>query len=268
MAMEKMSGKDRNDEMLVRVLLNLIEARSNSDGPHSLRIQVVVELILDQLLIKTDKYRITEQDKQLICIAASFHDIGKLAISPEILDKPDRLNAWEFELMKRHTVEGARILEKLPPQGNARLMKFAYQICRWHHERYDGCGYLDGLIGDATPIAAQIAGLADAYDALTSERPYKGAYSHQQALHMIEDGACGEFNPILLECLNECSDSLERQTQAFRNNADYKKELQQTVTELKETLSNRPPNRSRRSRSHDHRGTPKKFRTEHYAHAG
>lgn len=144
-------------------------------------------------------------------MASAIHDVGKISIPEEILNKPGKLTAEEFETMKTHTVIGSKMLSDLPiEQFHSPLAKVAYEICRWHHERYDGKGYPDGLKGEETPIAAQVVALADVYDALTSERCYKKAFSHEEAFVMILEGKCGVVNPILLQCLSAISDRLKK----------------------------------------------------------
>ena len=139
---------------------------------------------------------------------SALHDIGKISIPESILNKPGRLTKDEFEIMKTHTTIGADILDKLPFQQESELVRTAYAICRWHHERWDGCGYPDGLKGEDIPIAAQVVAMADVYDALTSERCYKKAFDHDTAMQMILNGECGAFNPRLLECLTEAGSRL------------------------------------------------------------
>ena len=142
----------------------------------------------------------------MITTAASLHDIGKIGIDDKILNKAGKLTPEETEIVKEHTVIGASMLESLELYQNELLVKIATEICRWHHERYDGKGYPDGLIGDEIPISAQIVSLADVYDALVSERVYKKAFTHEKAMEMILNGECGAFNPLLLECLVEIQD--------------------------------------------------------------
>ena len=132
-------------------------------------------------------------------------DPGKIGVDEKILNKPGKLTKEEFEIMKTHTVIGAEMLEQLGIYQNEPLVKIAHQICRWHHERYDGKGYPDGLVGDEIPISAQVVSVADVYDALASERVYKKAVPHEKVLEMILHGECGQFNPILIECLQEIS---------------------------------------------------------------
>ena len=145
------------------------------------------------------------KDSELIKNASPLHDIGKVALADTILLKPGKLTPEEFEIMKTHTVIGAEMLEQLGVYQDEPLVKIAHQICRWHHERYDGKGYPDGLVGDEIPISAQVVSVADVYDALASERVYKKAVPHEKVLEMILHGECGQFNPILIECLQEIS---------------------------------------------------------------
>ena len=145
----------------------------------------------------------------MIPLASALHDIGKIAIDEKILNKPGRLTQEEFEEMKKHTVYGADMLYKLVNFNEEPLLQTAYQIARSHHERWDGRGYPDGLKGDEIPMSAQIVSLADVYDALTSERCYKKAFSHETAIRMILNGECGAFNPVLLDCLKDIADELQ-----------------------------------------------------------
>ena len=155
--------------------------------------------------------RLLEFAKETRCKIA-FLDIciiGKVGIDEKILNKPGRLTNEEFEEMKKHTLIGASMLKSLGVYQNEELVKVAYQICRWHHERYDGKGYPDGLKGEEIPIAAQVVSVADVYDALTSERVYKKAFSHEKAMEMILAGECGTFNPLLLECLQDIQGNIQ-----------------------------------------------------------
>ena len=138
-----------------------------------------------------------------------LHDIGKLAIPDNVLNKPQGLASEEFEIMKTHTVKGADMLAGLDAYDEyPRFFRTACEICRWHHERWDGGGYPDGLKGEQIPISAQVVSLADTYDALTSERVHKSALPHECAVEMILHGECGEFNPLLIECFKESSDRI------------------------------------------------------------
>lgn len=147
----------------------------------------------------------------MISMASSLHDIGKIAIPEEILNKPGRLTDEEFAIMKTHSAVGAEMLENLPMGKSEKLVHAAYEICRWHHERYDGRGYPDGLKGEEIPISAQVVALADVYDALTSKRVYKPAFTHEKAVEMILGGECGVFNPLLMDCLRYNADAIRDQ---------------------------------------------------------
>lgn len=164
-----------------------MEFRNGESGLHVLHINIITYLLMRQYRLKIGNNKIRNEDISLVSMASALHDIGKIAIPEEILNKPGRLTAEEFQIMKGHSMAGAEILMDLPIDRNEPLLKTAYEICRWHHERYDGSGYPDGLKGDAIPLSAQVVALADVYDALTSERCYKSAYSHDTAIRMIFD---------------------------------------------------------------------------------
>ena len=200
---DQIHEKEKNNRLMVGILSQIVEFRNGESGLHVLHINILTELLLEQLLQKTDRYKISWSEQLMISTASALHDIGKIGINEKILNKPGKLTKEEFEIMKTHTLIGASMLTDLELYQDEMLVRIAYQICRWHHERYDGSGYPDGLIGDEIPIAAQIVSLADVYDALVSERVYKEAYSHEQAIQMIVRGECGVFNPLLMECLLE-----------------------------------------------------------------
>lgn len=211
--------KEKNSRMLISVLSEIVEFRNGESGMHVLNINILTTMILEQLVKKTDKYPLSWSNRMLISTASSLHDIGKIGIDEKILNKPGRLTPEERKIMEKHTVIGADMLANLQMYEDEPLMKVAYQICRWHHERYDGKGYPDGLKGEEIPISAQVVALADVYDALTSERVYKKAYSHEEAVQMICNGECGTFNPLLLECLCEIQDPIKKELQeaAYRS---------------------------------------------------
>lgn len=198
--------REKNNRIMVGILSQIVEFRNGESGLHVKNINRLTELLLDSVIRRTDTYKITKEERYIIPLASSLHDIGKIGINEKILNKPGRLTPEEFEIMKSHTVIGASMLESLELYQNELLVKIATEICRWHHERYDGKGYPDGLIGDEIPISAQIVSLADVYDALVSERVYKKAFTHEKAMEMILNGECGAFNPLLLECLVEIQD--------------------------------------------------------------
>lgn len=225
--------KEKNNRMMVGILSQIVEFRNGESGSHVLNINIFTGMLLESLVQKTDKYNITWSERLLITTASALHDIGKIGIDDKILNKPGRLTDEEFKIMQNHTIIGASILENMGSYQDEELMKVAYQICRWHHERYDGKGYPDGLKGDEIPISAQVVSLADVYDALVSERVYKKAYSHEKAIEMIINGECGCFNPILLECLLDIQDRIKRKmkTSTPENNPFKKREKK---AELKE----------------------------------
>lgn len=196
---------------MVEVLSQIMEFRNGESGLHVVHINTLTRLFLERLVENTDAYNLTPDDCYLISTASAFHDIGKVGIDESILNKPGKLTKEEFETMKEHTLIGASMLDKLEHYKDEKMIKIAYQICRWHHERYDGKGYPDGLIGEQIPIAAQVVSVADVYDALVSKRVYKDAYSHEQAMKMILNGECGAFNPLLMEVLVEIQDKIKEE---------------------------------------------------------
>lgn len=201
--------REKSSSLMVSILSHIVEFRNGESGLHVLHINTMTELLLRALVKKTDRYHLSRSDIALISTASALHDIGKISIPNEILNKPGRLTDREFAIMKTHSAIGASMLQQLPLHQNEPLVKMAYAICRWHHERYDGRGYPDGLVGEEIPIAAQVVALADVYDALTSERVYKAAIPHEKALEMIYNGECGIFNPLLLDCLRDVADNVQ-----------------------------------------------------------
>ena len=210
LVMEQMYEQERNNKLMISILSHTVEFRNGESGRHVTNVGKVTELLLSQLVKMTDRYSLDLSDIALISTASALHDIGKIAIPDEILNKPGKLTSDEFEKMKSHTVIGAKMLSELTAEEQEHpFVKRAYEICHWHHERYDGKGYPDGLSGDDIPISAQVVAISDVYDALTSERCYKRAFSHAEAVRMIVQGECGKFNPLLLDCLNLVADTLE-----------------------------------------------------------
>lgn len=206
---EQFHEQEQNSNLMISILSHIVEFRNGESGLHVMHVNIITKLLLEQLLLYTDRYPLSKTDIALISTASALHDIGKISISDTILNKPGRLTSEEFEIMKTHSMAGANMLSDLSPeQQQAPLVQIAYEICRWHHERYDGKGYPDGLKGEEIPISAQVVALADVYDALTSERCYKKAYTPEKALSMILEGQCGAFNPTLLHCLRDIADSL------------------------------------------------------------
>ncbi len=205
---DQVDEKERFNSLMVDILSHIVEFRNGESGLHIQHVRVLTNFLLTKLCEKTDRYPLSETDISIISIASALHDIGKIGIDDHILNKPGPLTDDEYVIMKTHSMIGAKILDSLTMYKDNPLVRRAYEICRWHHERYDGRGYPDGLSGDKIPIGAQIVALADVYDALTSERVYKKAISHEKALEMILDGKCGAFNPLLLKCLSENSEDI------------------------------------------------------------
>ena len=200
--------RERESRMLVDIMASSMELRNGESGLHVLHIRNLTEILLERLVQKTDKYELTGARRSTIAMASTLHDIGKMAIPDAILNKPGRLTAEEFEVMKTHAAIGAQMLENLNQYKDDALMQTAKAICHYHHERWDGRGYPEGLRGDQIPIEAQVVSVADVYDALTSERVYKKAIPHEKAMRMIADGECGAFNPLLMECLVDVGDRI------------------------------------------------------------
>lgn len=219
MLSEQVREKDKNNSMMVSILSQIVEFRNGESGSHVVHIKQLTKMLLEQLQRKDTAYTVTSSDLLLIPLAAALHDIGKIGIDEKILNKPGKLTREEFEIMKTHTVIGADMLESLTLYQEEPLVRIAHDICRWHHERFDGKGYPDGLKRDDIPLSAQVVSLADVYDALVSERVYKKAFSHEKAIQMILNGECGTFNPVLLECLLDIQRQLKQMLIAESENA-------------------------------------------------
>ncbi|WP_308753709.1 diguanylate cyclase domain-containing protein [uncultured Anaerotruncus sp.] len=211
MVTEQIVEKERNNFLMVEILSNIVEFRNGESGLHVLHIRTLTEIFLRKLQEITDRYPLTAARTALIVNASALHDVGKISIPEEILNKPGPLTPAEYEIMKTHCALGAQIMEDALLRHQEELLQVAYNICRWHHERYDGGGYPDGLRGEEIPIEAQVVALADVYDALTSTRVYKQAFPHGAAMRMILGGECGAFHPLLLQCLREMGPYLEEE---------------------------------------------------------
>ena len=209
MVSDQIRAREQNTTMLVSVLSQIVEFRNGESGSHVRHIRVITELLLGRLLEVSKAYDIDPEQQDNIPLASALHDIGKIAIDEKILNKPGKLTAEEFEIIKTHSMLGAEMLQKSENFENEPLLQTAYEIARWHHERWDGRGYPDGLKDDEIPISAQLVSVADVYDALTSERCYKKAFSHEKAIQMILNGECGAFNPILMKCLTDIQEELQ-----------------------------------------------------------
>ena len=211
MVSDQIRARENNTDMLVGVLSHIVEFRNGESGAHVRHIRIITERLLHRLLEISSNYSITAEQQDLIPLASALHDIGKIGIDEKILNKPGKLTPEEFKVIQTHSMLGAKMLHDLDGFAEQPLLQTAYEIARWHHERWDGRGYPDGLKGDEIPISAQLVSLADVYDALTSERCYKKAFSHEKAVQMILNGECGAFNPLLLQCLTDIQDDLKEE---------------------------------------------------------
>ena len=233
MVADQIYEKERQNTLMIDILSHTVEFRNGESGQHVLHIRTLTELFLHQLVLKTDRYKISPADIPLICNASALHDIGKIAIPDEVINKPGRFTDEEFAIMKTHTTVGADMMDAVPVHGSETLITVARDICRWHHERWDGRGYPDGLKGDEIPISAQIVALADVYDALTSARVYKPPFPHEKAVQMIRNGECGAFNPLLLEILEDVADQLPDRLQGGSQNWTSQMELRSVAQEMR-----------------------------------
>ena len=213
MVSDQIRARENNTDMLVGVLSHIVEFRNGESGAHVRHIRIITERLLHRLLEISSRYAITAEQQDMIPLASALHDIGKIGIDEKILNKPGKLTPEEFKVIQTHSMLGAKMLHDLDNFAEQPLLQTAYEIARWHHERWDGRGYPDGLKGDEIPISAQLVSLADVYDALTSERCYKKAFSHEKAVQMILNGECGAFNPLLLQCLTDIQDDLKEKLQ-------------------------------------------------------
>ena len=200
----------RSNQFVIEALSTTVEFRSMESGEHIKRMRTVTKKLLE---LAASLYDLSAEDIEIIANASAVHDIGKVAIPDAILLKPGKLTTEEFEIMKTHTLRGCEILESLESQVELKFYTFCYEICRHHHERWDGRGYPDGLEGENISIWAQVVSVADVYDALTSKRVYKDASPHEVAIQMILNGECGQFNPKLMELLKNHSDELLAEVQ-------------------------------------------------------
>lgn len=204
----------RREQVMIDVLGRIVGFRSGESAEHVRHVNQLTAQLLDRLTEVSSAYRLTQAQCVTISAAAALHDVGKIGVDQSILNKPGRLTPEEFEAVKLHTVIGEELLRGMREYRGEELLETAAEICRWHHERYDGGGYPDGLKGDDIPIAAQVVSLADVYDALVSRRVYKEAYTPERAMEMIREGQCGVFNPLLVQCLTDIQDALRTEVYA------------------------------------------------------
>lgn len=203
-------------ENIVSLLGTVVESRDAESGEHILRVRSYTEILCRLVREEYPQYELSKADMERTISASPLHDIGKIAIPDSILLKQGKLTKPEYMLMQQHTILGAEIINSARNTFDENFRKIASEICMYHHERYDGNGYPLGLKGDAIPIHAQIVGMADVYDALVHQRVYKEAYSINSALHMIQRGECGVFNPVLLECLMKAQNEFQELNRKFR----------------------------------------------------
>jgi len=212
---EQAKALKHSNELMVDALSSIIEYRSSESGQHVLRIRHFTKILLEELRRGCPEYRLTEESISIIASASALHDVGKISIPDAILVKPGKLDPEEWEIMKSHAIMGCHILDSLTDIGNPEYLRYAHNICHYHHERWDGSGYPEGLSGDDIPICAQVVGLADAFDALTSKRVYKDAYALETAINMILNGECGAFSPKLLECFKHVAEQYKELARAY-----------------------------------------------------
>ena len=210
----------QSSQFVIDALSTTVEFRNMESGEHILRVRTLTRIFLEEM---REFYPLTDEQIKTIANVSAMHDIGKIVISDAILLKPGPLTMEEFEIMKTHTIRGCEILDTLNYTQDEESYRYSYDICRHHHERWDGRGYPDGLKGDEISIWAQATSLADVYDALTSERVYKQAYSHEETIRMILNGECGAFNPRLLDMLVRVEGTL--QEKIFRYTQQEKNEM-------------------------------------------
>ena len=232
MVSDQIYRNEKDSNVMIGILSHIVEFRNSESAQHVLQVQTVTGMLLRRLAEKTDVYGLTEEKIRLITTASALHDIGKISIPESILNKPGRLTPEEFDVIRTHSVIGASMLEGLTQYRKEPLLKVAIEICRWHHERWDGAGYPDGLLGEQIPISAQVVALADVYDALTSDRCYKKAYSHDTAITMILNGECGAFNPMLLDCLQEISMRIRHALPLLAAEQVFRRDAKRLSTEL------------------------------------
>ena len=227
--------REKTNSAMVNILSHVIESRNGETGVHLLHVRTLTELLLRRLIATGKTAPLSEADIAMITTLSALHDIGKISIPPEILNKPGRLTPEEFEIMKRHSVVGDELLRDVPLPQDDPMLRTAHEICRWHHERWDGRGYPDGLRGSAIPISAQVVALADVYDALTSDRCYKKAFDHDTAVRMIANGECGAFDPALISCFQDIAGELKSaMQQSTAADFDYGQEARRLMSEALE----------------------------------
>jgi len=226
---EQASLLRHSNDAIVDALSSIIEYRSAESGQHILRIRHFTKLLLEDLMRCCPEYKLTDEKINIISSAAALHDVGKIVIPDAILNKPGKLTPEERLIMQDHTVRGCDVLQRLGNTADQEYLRYAYNICRYHHERWDGGGYPDGLRGEDIPICAQAVGLADVYDALTTKRIYKDAYPIRTAVNMILNGECGTFSPRVLECFKHVTKQFAELVDAYADGLDPQNEVFDTT---------------------------------------
>lgn len=241
---EYIHENEQEQSLMINVLSHIVEFRNGESGLHALHIHEMTEIILKGLRRYSDKYNFTPNDIKLIAMASTLHDVGKISIDDKILNKQGQLTPEEREIMKTHSIRGYELLSQMPRYKNTPLLKTAREICRWHHERYDGNGYPDGLKGDDIPIAAQAVALADVYDTLTSVRTSPPC-SHREAIDKILNGECGVFNPVLLNVLAQVEDKIRNVLYATESSSEISSHNIRHITQ--EAIAHKELNVSKRA---------------------
>lgn len=206
---EQTQRLNKVNENIVDILGSVVESRSLESGQHIQRVKGYTKILALEMMDAYKEYELTKEKIEVIVLASALHDIGKIAIPDNILLKPGRFTPEEFEIMKTHTTRGCELLDEISGNWDEEYSKASWEICRYHHERHDGKGYPDHLVGDEIPISAQLVSIADVYDALISKRCYKDAYELEEAYNMILNGECGTFSPKLIECFKRSKDKFE-----------------------------------------------------------
>ena len=222
---EQIYEKQKEQSLLINILSHVVEFRNGESGQHVLHVHAITEILLQNLMKMTDRYTMTPQEISLIATAASLHDIGKIAVDVNILNKRDNLTPEELSILKKHVEYGVQMLNDIPFHQDEPLLRVSREICRFHHERYDGSGYPDGLKGDEIPISAQVVALADVYDDLT------GTVAHAQAIEMIVSGKCGAFNPFLLKVLQFSADRIRAALRESSLSVNDRKDVERITRE-------------------------------------
>ena len=219
MVADQVSQKEKRSQMMIGILSRVVERRNGESRTHVQHISTLTGMLLDHLVQKTETYPLTQEMRRTISMASVLHDIGKMEIGEQVLNSPEPRTPEDEEIMRQHTLLGARMLEELDAYRDEDFVRVAYQICRWHHERYDGSGYPDQLVGEQIPIAAQVVGLADAYETLTTGSGSQPPVPCAAAVQMLCTGEAGAFNPVLLDCLreieNEIDDAMRRRPESL-----------------------------------------------------